>query len=73
MNSPEDRNELGWIAGKLCPLKDKRVFDRRTRRDRRRVWKNPDYAGPQRRHLKRRMVMNRRHVFFTDEDGKVFM
>ncbi|MBI4826526.1 MAG: hypothetical protein HY807_08940 [Nitrospirae bacterium] len=64
-----DKDELGWLAGRQCPLANKRVVERRTRRDRRSVFKNHNYTGRQRRHMKRRTVINRRHVYYTDKDG----
>jgi hypothetical protein len=54
--------------GKHCFVHERRKFDRRTRRDRRRVWKNPKYKGPERRRMKRRCMINRRHVGVTIDD-----
>ncbi|MDO8282610.1 MAG: hypothetical protein Q7U10_08330 [Thermodesulfovibrionia bacterium] len=48
-----------------------RKFDRRTWRDRRRVWKNKNYKGPERRKTrKRRCSFDRRGVPIPDELGK---
>lgn len=50
---------------------DLRKFDRRTWRDRRRVWKNKNYKGPERRRArKRRSAFDRRGVPMPDGLGK---
>ncbi|MBI4826527.1 MAG: hypothetical protein HY807_08945 [Nitrospirae bacterium] len=49
---------------------ESRKFGRRTWRDRRRVWKNKGYKGPERRKCKRRCAFDRRGVPIPDDLGK---
>ncbi len=65
---PPDSEETFVGIGKHCSLKERRVFERRTRRDRRRVWKNPKFKSRDKRCFKRRSTFNRRHVEVNIDD-----